>query len=364
MWLIPASASFLRSAGVVAVGNLAGAALGFLVLVVLTRSLTPAEFGLIATVIAVVDGGQLFVDTFVNVGIVHSAASAGEATRASPRMLRAGLWIKIVLSLALLAPILVFAPQLSGMLTETAELQTALRFAAAAIVVASLQSFLITVAQSHQRFAQVAALTPAKNLARLACIVGVVLLGGPEVETLAAAVALGALLAFCGSVSFASRELFRLTRVSRADIRTIMQINLWMIFVALSAIAGRINIWLVGVLNSTTQAGFYAAGLQLCMAVGILSQAIVTTVLPKAAKPWTGMRLAWPTIRSHRLGPRASTAPSRFMSITTAQHPVGGGQARNLEPYGRPDQHAPCLAPCTLGQFQRASLSGFARAAV
>jgi O-antigen/teichoic acid export membrane protein len=64
----------------------------------------------------------------------------------------------------------------------------------------------------------------------------------------------------------------------------LQKINGWMTLTAFSMLGGRLDLWLVGLLSDTRQAGLYAVASQLCIGVGLLTQALITTFLPTVSQ--------------------------------------------------------------------------------
>jgi O-antigen/teichoic acid export membrane protein len=57
-----------------------------------------------------------------------------------------------------------------------------------------------------------------------------------------------------------------------------------MLIAALAMLGGRLDVWLVGTLGTAEQAGYYAVAAQLCVGLGIVTQAMVTTLLPTISR--------------------------------------------------------------------------------
>jgi O-antigen/teichoic acid export membrane protein len=66
-----------------------------------------------------------------------------------------------------------------------------------------------------------------------------------------------------------------------------LKVNVWMVMVAVSNVGSRLDIWLIATIGNAKEAGLYAAALQLCMVVGIVSQSLVTTMLPRMSRMQT-----------------------------------------------------------------------------
>ena len=270
----------LKNISVIALGNVASAALGLLLIVILARSLSTFDFGLVASVIAIVDGSQLLIDASLNAGIVHVTA----ARQCEPAVVRTGFWMKIGCAILVAGVIVVAADQLSHFLVERGSLTAAIRWAALALVASSGTSFSLTMLQSQERFVTLAAVTPLKNLVRLVGICLVVLTGHASVDAIIATIAAGAIATMAVAASFLSFAFLREWAVSLRYLREMLQINLWMVMVAMANIGSRLDIWLIAAIANPAEAGLYAAALQMCMVVGIVSQSLMTTMLPRMSR--------------------------------------------------------------------------------
>jgi PST family polysaccharide transporter len=273
----------LRRVGVVALGNAVSAGLGLAVIVILARFLSPVEFGLAATMIALVDGGQLLIDASLNAGIVHVTT----LRKSSPTVLRTGFWLKILCALAIALAFALGADWLSHFLVGDDGIAASVRWAAVALVASSVTSFCLTTLQAEERFATLAMLTPLKNVLRLVGISLAALLGGLSVEIVVIAIAAGALATAAVAFFLLSSALLKGWEVSTGDLRAMLKVSVWMVMVAVSNVGSRLDIWLIATIGNAKEAGLYAAALQLCMVVGIVSQSLVTTMLPRMSRMQT-----------------------------------------------------------------------------
>ncbi len=261
----------------VALFNAAGAGLGFAVLIMLTRGLGPEAFGRLSPVLAVMDLGPLLIDTVLAVGAVTVAARSlardrveGLDAMATALALRGGA------AMAYVAGVLIFVS-----LVQVAEPGLVLMAGLAGGLLAA-QTALIGGLQVERRFLAVGAAQAMKNLTRVGVLGAVLALATLTVQGAAQAVLLAAALA--AGITFAvARPLREIGRPRKPLLRQMLAINLWMAVAALSVVSGRVDVLLLSALSGPVEAGYYAASMQLCIAVGVFSQAIVTTTLPRVA---------------------------------------------------------------------------------
>ncbi|EEW24161.1 lipopolysaccharide biosynthesis protein [Rhodobacter ferrooxidans] len=268
----------------VAVFNAIGAGLGFVVLMILTRGLGAETFGRLAPALAIMDLGPLFIDTVLSAGTVTIASRrmAQDPTADGRDAMATALALRSAAALAYafgICAVAVFLPDGSGPMIAMAGVAGALL---------ALQTALIGGLQAEQRFVQVGMGQAFKNAFRV-LLMGALLLAG----MLSLTAAMQAALAAAGLALLATLVLARpgyanpaghgRGRVRRDLAGQMLAINLWMAVAAVSVVSGRIDILLLNSLSGPTEAAYYAAGIQLCIVVGVVSQAIVATTLPRIA---------------------------------------------------------------------------------
>ncbi|MCT4558962.1 MAG: oligosaccharide flippase family protein [Pelagimonas sp.] len=272
----------------VTLGNGLGAGLGFVVLMVMTRSLGAEGYGAIAPALAIMDMGQLLIDTLLAAGVVTVASRAQEAPEGQAQadhVLATGTWLRIaggliyaalfVLGAAWLAP-LMFPGQPNG--------AALVRLAGLTGGMLAMQSALIGGLQIRQRFGAVAISAAMKNLFRLLAVGLCFGLGWVAPLALGAALTLAGLVALMAVAVVGAPGYLRRVRPEPNALRDILGINKWMVLASLAIVSGRIDVLILSAWSSPRDVAFYAGAMQLCIGIGILSQAIVTTQLPKVAK--------------------------------------------------------------------------------
>ena len=280
----PLSRPQLRNVSLVTTGNLVSAGLGLALLLLLARRLSPAELTIVASTVAIIDGGQLFLDATFNPGTVSVAARKGVGGRPSAAILRAGLWAKAAGGLAFAALVAALATPLSRGLVGDGALAGVIALAGLGAALAGMQSFVLAVLQAHGRFGRIAFATIWKNLIRIAAVAPFVLASAPDAWAAAMAICLATVVTLAISLPLVSWDFLGDRAPIRAGMAEIRNINGWMALVALSALGGRLDVWLVGLLGGTHEAGLYALAAQLCAGVGVITQALVTTFLPAVSR--------------------------------------------------------------------------------
>jgi len=263
----------------VALFNAPGAGLGFVVLMILTRGLGPEGFGRLAPALAVMDMGPLLIDTVLAVGTVtvasrvlaQGSAEGARDAAATALALRGGAALAYALGVLVVVAVLPVAE--AGLLA----------LAGLAGGFLALQTALIGGLQVERRFLAVGMAQAMKNVARAALLALLLAAAWLTVDRAMQAALLAAALA--AGVTLAMARPFRPPRgrPRKAHLWPMLAINAWMAVAALSVISGRVDVLLLSALSGPVEAGFYSASLQLCIAVGVFSQAIVTTALPRIA---------------------------------------------------------------------------------
>jgi O-antigen/teichoic acid export membrane protein len=280
----PFSRRQLQRVGIVASGNFAAAALGFVLLVILTRALPPTDFTIVVSIIAIIDGGQLFLDAMFNPGIVSVAARDEKDGAPNNAALRAGFFAKGAGGILFMGIIAVLAAPMSVGLFGDRSLTIPIVFAGAAGALAGMQSFIVVVLQARGEFARIPIATLLKNLLRIAVVAAFVFLGHVGGQAVAAGISATTVVTLVISYFLISWDFMRDRSPLRRHFTELQKINGWMMLTAFGTLGGRLDLWLVAVLSDTRQAGLYAVASQLCVGVGLVTQALITTFLPAVSQ--------------------------------------------------------------------------------
>lgn len=274
----------LKGAGIVALANAASTGLGLVVLLVFARGLSPAELAIVVGVIAIIDGGQMFLDATVNTGMVNVASRQGREGVPDPSILRAGFWSKIALGSALALFVAALARPLSAALVGDAAIAPHIALAGVSALVAGMHNYVMAILQAREAFVRIAVLSLFKNVFRLVVVLPWILAGDPDPGTLALSVCAAPVLLLAASLGLTSWGFLRDRAALWDGMRALLKVNGWMALTAIAMFGGRLDVWLVGVLSTPAEAGRFAVAAQLCVGVGVLTQALVTAFLPAISR--------------------------------------------------------------------------------
>lgn len=274
----------LKGGGLITLGNVAGAGLGLVLLVLLSRFFAPADLARIVAVIAIIDGGQMLLDASFNTGMINVASRNGRKRAPDPAALKAGLVAKLWGAGALAFAVVLVSGPMSVAFVGSNDLRPAIALAGLATVLAAVASFVQAVLQAREDFPRVAMLSPVKNLVRVAIVLGLVWLGAADATLTAVAICAASAAALLVAVPMISWSFLRDRAPSRSVRKQLRAVNKWMILSAVAMFGGRLDLWLVGALSTPEQAGYYAVAGQLCVGVGILTQSLVATLLPSVSR--------------------------------------------------------------------------------
>jgi len=280
----PAYRRLLNGGKLVVLGNGASAGLGLVLLLLLARTLSPADLAIVVAIIAVIDGGQMFLDASVNTGMINVAAREGTRDLPSGEVLRAGFWSKIFAGIVFGTVIFLVSKPMSTALVGDTSLRLPIMLAGGAAAVSGLYSFVLAVLTAHESFKKIALVSLVKNFLRIGVVAPFVLYQTPDPRAAAIGIAVITLAALAISAPMISWSFLRIKGPLLAPVRRLIGVNSWLFLAALAMLVGRLDVWLVGWLSSVEQAGLYAVATQLCVGVGILTQAVVTTFLPTVSR--------------------------------------------------------------------------------
>ncbi|MFX0540907.1 lipopolysaccharide biosynthesis protein [Roseovarius sp. S4756] len=265
-------------------GNGTAAALGLVLLLLLTQGFGPAELVVVVAIIAVIDGGQMFLDATVNIGMIHTASRGTQDGQPSREALRVGFLTKMAVGLLFAVCTALAATPMSLALVGDTSLTKTIMLAGVAAMIAGLQSHILAVLTSHGAFARLSVVSLFKNGLRIAVSVPLLWQSDPDPVRVAQLICLMTALNLGLSATTVSWAFLRASGGMLEPFRKMMSVNGWLFLSAVAMLAGRLDVWLVGWLSSAEEAGYYAVAAQLCVGVGVVSQALITTFLPTVSR--------------------------------------------------------------------------------
>lgn len=266
-------------------GNSISAGMGFLILAVLTRTLTPSEFGTLSPIIAVLDTGQLLIDSVLTLGMLHVASKyAVQDPAVSNMALKIGLWSKLAVGLVIGLVGVIASRWISELLLDTPDWHDEIMLMFVAIAPISAYTFATFVLQTRERFVELAIVTLYKNGLRLMLIGGIFLLGLLSVTSIVWIYAVAALASAVLGLAFIRVRPFLAPGIDWSIVKEVFSVNKWMVLAAIGILGARVDIFMLKLMSETEQVAWYTAAFQLCIVFAILSQALVTTLFPKTSK--------------------------------------------------------------------------------
>jgi O-antigen/teichoic acid export membrane protein len=292
----------LQGGGLVTLGNVVAAGLGLVLLLLLARALSPADLALVMGAIVVIDGGQMFLDATVNTGMVTLASRHGVRGAPQPGLLRAGFWTKVVLGVGFALVMAGLSGPMSMAMLGNHSMAGLVALAGVMAGFAGMHGFVLAVLTAHEAFGRIALVSFWKNLFRIVAVTPFLAMGGtPDARAMALAICGATVMTLLVSAGTVSWSFLRASGRLRDGMLALLRVNGWMLLAAFAMLGGRLDVWLVGTLGTPAQAGLYAVAAQLCVGVGIVTQALVTTALPSVSRFQTAGEVRDFLVRSTRL---------------------------------------------------------------
>jgi len=253
-----------KSLGSVLAANVLSAVLGFAILAMLARQLSPAEFGLLAPLVGVLDISQVLIDAVVAAGAVHVAVRKLKSNPDKADMaFKIAFCIRAGLAVVLAVVAIPLAPWLSTQLFDSPARASELRLVFIAVPALAISLSAISVLQAHSRFSRLAAVTLYKNTLRFSFLGALALAHMLSVETAIWAICIAAFVTAALAVFSAPFGYLRTPGIDRSIATEMFAVNKWMIVMVVVYVGGRIDIFMLSALSVPVQVGWYSAALQL-----------------------------------------------------------------------------------------------------
>lgn len=302
------------------------AGLGFALLALLTRTLAPNEFGVVSPIVALLDLVVAATDALLVTGTIQLAARhAADAPQRAERILRVSLGLRLAIGCLVAAAGSLAAGAISEVLLGSRDWEREVRLAFLAVPFMSAYTFATSALQLREHFSRLASLALAKNGFRLALVGLVVLLGLLSISRIIDAIFWAAAACLVVALVVTERRLWR-PLFDASVCRELFRINKWMALAIVGLLGARVDIFMLSMLGTPTDVGLYAAAAQLCVAVAMLSSAVATTLLPKAAKLRSLPELRDHYRRSLRLLPVGVGAGALTIAVAAPLLPIVLGE--------------------------------------
>jgi O-antigen/teichoic acid export membrane protein len=295
-------------------GNGASAVLGFLLLVVLTRSLAPASFGNFTKIVNFLDIGIILVDASVFAGAGQVAA---KYLKTDPARSDMALKIAFYLRLAIAIPFafigVLGASFLSNyMFGDTryiAELRWAFLCIFPGVIVVQTTSILLVASL----FSRLAAVTLLKNALRSILVGALFMLGILETQSVVYSYVAAAFAAAGLSVLLCRFDFLRAKGIDWKLTKQIILVNMWAIIGTVGMLGARVDIFMLGRMSDAHETAYYAVALQLASVVSLFSQSLATFVFPKIAAFSRNEEMQAHVVRCAKIAPLALVPLAMFL---------------------------------------------------
>jgi O-antigen/teichoic acid export membrane protein len=278
-----ANSATARQTYLVSTGNLLNALFGFFSIIIISRTLGPANFGVfsLATSLLII-GGDVF-DLGINSGIIKFAAEQfglGNIEEAY-RYLKASLVFKALAGLFVAFFGYFISPYLATMVFHDSSLTNYLRLSLAGVVGILLFSFSSSFLQSKQEYLKLTAINLISGTGKVVGVMILLLLFHLNSFGALTVYVITPFLAFLISLFFVGHS-FMNPRASKTHWLDIFNFSKWTaILVLFSTLHARIDILMLSSLTSKQEVGFYSAASRLTFVFPILASSFGSVVIPK-----------------------------------------------------------------------------------
>ena len=268
--------------GAVLIGNIVSAGLGFVVLLLLTRTLTPAEFGVLAPITSFLEIGQVVIETSVVAGAVQVAARyLGRDPARAQMAFKIGSVMRSAVGVALSAVGLVAAPWIAESLFGSQQWLPELLVMLFAVNLVAVYLSAMSVLLTQQLYWKLATATVIKNGMRVILVGALILASSLSVSSAVWAFAGAAAGSALISLFLAPPTFLKTPGWDSSIAREVISINKWAAIAGFAMLGTRIDIFMLSSLSSDVQVGIYASAFQLITVITIFSQSLSNFLFPK-----------------------------------------------------------------------------------
>lgn len=282
-----------RDAGFVFSGEVFNIGFGFLLTVVVSRHLGPAEFGLFSVALAFLVLVAGLMDFGVNTALVRfvSLALKQKQLEKTRRILSIAWRFKLVLGTAVFCSSWWLARPLALIIFRQADLIRPLQLALMGVAGILLLEFAVATLQAYQWFARRFLVNLVIGLGRLVIVSALVYAGRGDLNRILAWYVFWPWAGVAASLFFIPPG-FIVARWERSAARELFHFSKWLMLAGLATILfNRLDVFMLTSLAGAGEAGIYAAAYRLASLLLLLSGALGTMLLPKVAALTTGEQI-------------------------------------------------------------------------
>lgn len=271
-----------RQSFTILAGSGASTALNLVGTIVVVRTLLPPEFGVVTLALAILGLASQLSDLGLNTGFLRFASLAQrEGTLQARSMYHYGLRVKVGVNLAVGAASPFLAEVLARGVFGKPEYRWPLLLAILGAAGSSLFTYVLTIFQSQQRFREYAVTNLALNAAKVGTLVALMGIGGLSVTSILVVHGGVPLATFFVGLWVLGSEVFPAER-ARVPAGAVFAFSKWVFLSSLCfLLSSRLEVLLLGRLASEVDLAQYGAAQRLMTVQGLVSGALITTLLPK-----------------------------------------------------------------------------------
>jgi len=278
-----------RNSAIVFTGHLLTAGLGFVAVLVVSRTLGPANFGLFSAaqaVILVVSGVAVLGLSITLVRFVARDLPADQHRAHLTLQTASGVRLAMVVLIVLLSWPLAQATVHWGLGGQGSPAFACLALIGAAVMLAL--NFQVAIFQAYQRFLRLSAWTVGMNVLKLVLVAGLWWLGWLRAGSALVAYVLATTVAVLVAWLFLPRRFLRQSAVSgerRTILATLLGFSKWVTVGYVAAmLMSRVDVFLLAHFRGLEEVGLYSAAFQLAMIFPLLAGALFTVLLPHVSQ--------------------------------------------------------------------------------
>lgn len=271
---------FMKRLAGFSMGPILGAAISFILFPIFTNSLTLAEYGRASTFQTLI----IQIPTFIYIGMDQSFTREYNLVKDKRRLMQQAMVLPLLLGFVLIAISLLFAPQLSEWLFESAEYDYIVWYAGIWIIATIIERFILLSIRMQEKAIEYSAYSLLLKIGNFIVSMGMIFLGIRDFRAVVYGLIFGQILADL-ILFYKYRELLDL-RGFKLDTKIIKQMFIFgipiMIASSLAAALNSIDMIVLTEFATVEDRGIYKAGSQVGSIIGIIKTAFASFWIPTA----------------------------------------------------------------------------------
>lgn len=252
----------------------------------LAHSLGPERLGVFSFAFATMNLVASLSEFGLGVGIVKFVASEKPGSKRAQKLLRVGFWIRLILSVTLAVMLIVIAKWLAVSLMKNPVLHWPIIFAAFGTVAASLYAYVLSAYQGTHRFKGYGILSISSGLILIGGFSGLLITKNLNVELALTVATFAFLIPAIIGLFFMKVGVTKLpTKDCWHEARSIISFSRWVLAGSIIALLIlQADTFFLTRLSTLAEVGKYSVAARLGLSVSVISNSVLTVVMPKVLK--------------------------------------------------------------------------------